>query len=68
MLNPWCVQNFVEEFSTYMRYTRQLEFFDTPNYEFLRQLFAKLMLKNHWDFDWNFDWTGRMQVSDVISV
>lgn len=52
-----------EEFSTYMRYTRRLDFFETPNYDYLRQLFANLMAKNCWEFDWNYDWTTRMQSS-----
>lgn len=61
-------KNFVEAFSTYMRYTRQLQFLDTPNYDFLRQLFANLMMDNGWEFDWNFDWTGKMQVSGVLTL
>jgi hypothetical protein len=51
-----------EEFATYMQYTRQLEFSATPDYEYLRRLFANVMARNGWDFDWNFDWSSRMQV------
>jgi len=47
-----------------MRYTRRLDFFETPDYDYLRRLFANLMAKNGWEFDFNFDWTGRMQVCD----
>jgi len=46
-----------EEFGIYLNYVRKLGFEETPDYDFLRDLFAKMM-KNNGDmddgvFDWN---------------
>ena len=46
-----------EEFAIYLNYVRKLGFEETPDYEFLRELFAKV-LKNNGDvedgvYDWN---------------
>ena len=46
-----------EEFGIYLNYVRKLGFEETPDYDFLRDLFAKVM-KNNGDmddgiFDWN---------------
>jgi len=50
------------EFSTYLRYTRQLDFFETPDYNYVRGLFTGLMSANGWQCDWDFDWTSRHAV------
>ena len=47
----------IEEFSIYLNYVRKLGFEETPDYDFLRELFAKV-LKNNGDvedgvYDWN---------------
>ena len=52
----------VSEFATYLRYVRRLDFFETPDYDYLRKLFTDLMAKNGWEADWEFDWTGRQLV------
>ena len=52
----------VEEFAAYLKYTRQLDFYETPNYDHLRQMFANVMARNDWSFDWAFDWTSHSQV------
>ncbi|ESN96586.1 hypothetical protein HELRODRAFT_67628 [Helobdella robusta] len=52
-----------EEFATYLRYTRQLDFFEAPNYEYMRNLFADLMTSSGWTMDWHFDWESRFNVS-----
>jgi len=54
---------YVEEFASYLKYTRQLDFYEAPNYDYLRQLFASVMARNDWSFDWVFDWSTRSQVS-----
>lgn len=47
-----------DEFAQYMRYVRQLEFFETPDYEYLRKLFSNLFQKKGYIDDNVFDWTG----------
>ena len=47
----------LEEFNIYLNYVRKLGFEETPDYDFLRELFAKVM-KNNGDiddqvYDWN---------------
>ncbi|KLO11859.1 kinase-like protein [Schizopora paradoxa] len=50
-------EGFPEEFSIYLNYVRKLGFEETPDYEFLRELFAKV-IKNMGEvddqrYDWN---------------
>ncbi|THH27253.1 hypothetical protein EUX98_g6940 [Antrodiella citrinella] len=50
-------EGFPEEFGIYLNYVRKLGFEETPDYDFLRELFAKVM-KNNGDlddgvYDWN---------------
>ncbi|KAM6500374.1 kinase-like protein [Amanita muscaria] len=54
---------FPEEFAIYLNYVRKLGFEEAPDYDFLRELFAKV-LKNNGDaedgvFDWNLINGGR---------
>ncbi|KAK3743121.1 hypothetical protein RRG08_063982 [Elysia crispata] len=60
-------ENFPEELATYLRYVRKLDFFETPDYDYLRRLFTDLMEKMSYECDWQFDWVGR-QVSTPQSV
>ncbi|PVD19695.1 hypothetical protein C0Q70_20186 [Pomacea canaliculata] len=60
-------ENFPEELATYLRYVRRLDFFETPDYDYLRKLFTDLMEKMNYECDWQFDWVGR-QVSTPVSV
>lgn len=48
-----------EEFATYLRYVRRLDFFETPDYQYLRKLFLDLFKKRGFKDDGNFDWTGK---------
>lgn len=59
-----CVCVFTEEFAQYLRYVRRLDFFETPDYDYLRRLFTDLMYQKGYECDWDFDWVGR-QVSKV---
>ena len=52
-------ENFPDELATYLRYVRRLDFFETPDYDYLRKLFNDLIEKMNYDCDWEFDWTGR---------
>ncbi|XP_031369538.1 casein kinase I isoform X2 [Apis dorsata] len=48
-----------EELATYLRYVRRLDFFETPDYEYLRNLFNDLYEKRGFVNDEEFDWTGK---------
>ncbi|CAF1075998.1 unnamed protein product [Rotaria sordida] len=50
-----------EEFAKYLKYVRNLDFFETPNYEYLRKLFKDLMDARNYACDYNFDWVEKMQ-------
>lgn len=45
-----------EEFGIYLNYVRKLGFEETPDYDFLRELFAKVMKNNNDVDDGVFDW------------
>jgi casein kinase 1 gamma len=49
-------KGFPDEFATYLRYVRNLQFTEKPDYNYLRNLFFDVMRKNSWDCDWEFDW------------
>ncbi|XP_055904742.1 casein kinase I isoform X15 [Eupeodes corollae] len=51
-----------EEFATYLRYVRRLDFFETPDYDFLRRLFQDLFERKGYVDDGEFDWTGKTMV------
>lgn len=57
-----CIILHAEEFAKYLKYTRQLDFYEMPDYDYLRQMFANVMKRNDWSFDWVFDWTSHSQV------
>ncbi|XP_050501966.1 casein kinase I-like [Diabrotica virgifera virgifera] len=57
-----------EEFSIYMRYVRRLDFFETPDYEYLRKLFTTLFNKKTYVEDGEFDWTGKTMNTSVGSL
>ena len=45
-----------EEFADFVKYTRNLEFEEEPNYDYLKSLFANVLLKNQQKNDLNFFW------------
>nr|CAD7457466.1 unnamed protein product [Timema tahoe] len=51
-----------EEMATYLRYVRRLDFFETPDYEYLRKLFQDLFERRGYVDDGEFDWTGKTMV------
>lgn len=61
--NQVLCENHPEEFSTYLRYVRRLDFFETPDYDYLRKLFQDLFERKNYVDDGEFDWTGKTMVS-----
>jgi len=57
-----------EEFATYLRYVRRLDFFETPDYDFLRRLFQDLFERHGFTDDGEFDWTGKTMSTPVGSL
>ena len=62
-------ENYPEEMATYLRYVRRLDFFETPDYDYLRKLFTDLCERKGYDpNDGEFDWTGRNMSTPVNST
>ena len=51
--------SFSEEWATYLRYVRRLDFFETPDYDYLYGLFRNLYEKKGYSDDGEFDWTHK---------
>lgn len=49
--------------ATYLRYVRRLDFFEKPDYDYLRKLFTDLFDRNGYVFDYEYDWVGKSLVS-----
>lgn len=54
-------EGFPEEFATYLRYVRRLDFFETPDYEYLKKLFIDLFHREGFSHDGVFDWYSMNQ-------
>ncbi|XP_054982819.1 casein kinase I isoform X5 [Sorex araneus] len=61
-------ENFPEEMATYLRYVRRLDFFEKPDYEYLRTLFTDLFERKGYTYDYAYDWVGRPIPTPVGSV
>ncbi|PKU33468.1 casein kinase i isoform gamma-1 isoform x3 [Limosa lapponica baueri] len=57
-----------EEMATYLRYVRRLDFFERPDYDYLRTIFTELFEKKGYTFDYAYDWVGRPIPTPVGSV
>jgi casein kinase 1 len=55
-LQPTCLQMSSEEFGIYLNYVRKLGFEETPDYEFLRELFTKVLKNSSEIEDGVYDW------------
>ena len=49
-------EGYPEEFQLYFDYVRNLEFEETPNYEYLRKLFRDLFYRMGYEYDKDYDW------------
>ncbi|KAM4677429.1 casein kinase I isoform 2-T2 [Discoglossus pictus] len=56
------------EMATYLRYVRRLDFFEKPDYDYLRTLFSELFERKGYTFDYVYDWVGRPIPTPVGSV
>ncbi|XP_032806826.1 casein kinase I-like isoform X1 [Petromyzon marinus] len=61
-------ESFPEEMATYLRYVRRLDFFEKPDYEYLRKLFMDLFERKGYTFDYNYDWTGKTLPTPIASI
>ncbi|XP_031570830.1 casein kinase I-like [Actinia tenebrosa] len=61
-------ENQPEELATYLYYVRRLDFFETPDYEYLRKLLRDLQEKKGYIDDGEFDWTHKQIPSPLNSV
>ncbi len=50
---------FPNEMVMYLNYVRQLDFIETPDYNYLRQLFQDVFDRKGYTIDQEFDWTGK---------
>lgn len=54
-----------EEFVSYLRYVRHLDFYEAPDYDYLRKLFYDLFVQNRYVDDGVYDWTGKFDAKAV---
>ena len=59
---------FAEEMATYLRYVRHLDFFETPDYDYLRKLFSDMYERKGFPHDDEFDWTHKNLVSAFVNT
>ena len=52
-------QGLPEEFETYLKYTKSLQFEDQPDIAYLRKLFRDLFHRMGYSYDFYFDWMGK---------
>eukprot|EP01065_Artemidia_motanka_P042578 TRINITY_DN573_c0_g2_i1.p1 TRINITY_DN573_c0_g2~~TRINITY_DN573_c0_g2_i1.p1 ORF type:complete len:343 (+),score=101.10 TRINITY_DN573_c0_g2_i1:68-1030(+) len=52
-----------EEFRTYLNYVKSLGFEDKPDYQYLRQLFRDLFVREGYQMDFVYDWTEQQPVA-----
>lgn len=53
-------EGYPEEMSIYMKYVRKLDFFETPDYDYLKKMFRDLFIRKGFQDDGIFDWSGRL--------
>ncbi|XP_058395477.1 casein kinase I isoform X3 [Diceros bicornis minor] len=61
-------ENFPEEMATYLRYVRRLDFFEKPDYDYLRKLFTDLFDRKGYLFDYEYDWIGKQLPTPVGAI
>ena len=54
-----------KEFCEYIKYIKQLEYEEEPNYHFLRNLFNNILNENRFKFDYFYDWDNNKAMIDI---
>lgn len=54
--------------ATYLRYVRRLDFFEKPDYDYLRKLFTDLFDRSGFVFDYEYDWAGKPLPTPIGTV
>lgn len=65
-MNSELVNFYTEELATYLRYVRHLDFFETPDYDYLRKLFTDLYERMGYANDSEFDWSHKQLVNRIL--
>ncbi|KAI6650225.1 Casein kinase I isoform X2 [Oopsacas minuta] len=61
-------ENHPEEFAKYLDYVRKLDFYQEPDYEYLKSMFLGLYKKRKYEFDSKFDWSGREHLTPIGKI
>ncbi|MCL4122661.1 UNVERIFIED_CONTAM: hypothetical protein GTU68_050583 [Idotea baltica] len=61
-------ENYPEEMAQYLHCVRRLDFFEAPDYNYLRKLFQDLFDRKGFMNDGEFDWTGKTMSTPVGST
>jgi len=58
-------KGFPSELAEYLTYTRNLQYEQDPDYDYLKGLFKKIMIANNWEYDHKFDWIKELESSST---
>jgi serine/threonine protein kinase len=58
-------KEFPEEFSYYIRYTRNLAYEEDPDYNYLRNLLKSVMQKHGYEYDYIYDWEDNESITSL---
>ena len=58
---------FPNEFAEYINYTRKLSYEEDPDYNYMKNLFNNVMMKNNFEFDYTYDWTQCEKKNTIMS-
>nr|XP_033784892.1 casein kinase I isoform X5 [Geotrypetes seraphini] len=57
-----------EEMAAYLRYVRRLDFFEKPDYDYLKKLLTDLFDRKGYMFDYEYDWIGKQLPTPLGSI
>ena len=67
-LNELC-EGLPPQFEEYMKYVRNLDYEEDPDYFYLKNLFLTVLKDNNWEFDYYYDWDQTTLTNEeVISI